>query len=159
MASTSRLLRIAVLATGLGIATLAVAPAAPAAADGDRCDGAQVRTCVSFVRDGDYRFKPKAVITDVAGDGRDFRVRVTNLYLEQKRGDQWVRAEGFGVVHDYDGWHDAQDVVIPANWQYCSYVSGSITLRARATFTWDNFGTGETTESGTSWPVTFHCHP
>ena len=126
-----------VMAGGAAVATgMVLLPSAPASAAGGRCDGHQVRTCVSVgVKDG-YLVRAKASITDVKGDGLNFSVRTTQIRLQQWTGSRWVT-----VVNspDHDGWHPYRDTGHSAR-RYCEG-SGYVRVRARAHFDWKRLGT------------------
>lgn len=126
-----------VMAGGVAVATgLVLLPSAPASAAGGRCDGHQVRTCVSVgVKDG-YRVRARSSVTDVKG-GSNFSVRTTQTHLQQKYNGRW---HNIGVnVKDHDGWHAAKDKARTRR-VHC-HGNGYMVIRARAHFDWKRVGT------------------
>lgn len=122
--------------------------AAPASAAGGRCDGQQVKTCVSIGLDG-ADFRARASVRDMPGSG-DFSVRVTNIQLQQKVGGRWVTELR---NKDHDGWHATKDTG-RTRFAYCPG-TGEVTVRARAHFSWKRVG--QEGEWMNSKPVTVPC--
>ncbi|WP_151523500.1 hypothetical protein [Serinicoccus kebangsaanensis] len=136
-------------------AALAVAgsmmTAAPASAAGQRCDGSQVRTCVSVALPGND-VRARAIIRDVKGDGLDFKVRVTDVQLQRRSGGKWVTLQ---TDRDYDGWHRSVDKSRTYLLHGC-HGNGYVLVRARAHFDWKRVG--QAGEWMNSKAVRVYCH-
>lgn len=141
-----------VLSTAAAVALAgSLMSAAPASAAGGRCDGSQVRTCVSVGLPGSD-IRARASIKDVSGDGLDFKVRVTKIQLQQWTGSRW---ETVMTDTDYDGWHDDRDKARSVRVGGC-HGSGYVLVRTRAHFDWKR--AGQDGEWMTSKAVRAYCH-
>lgn len=138
-----------VMAGGAAVATgLVLVPSAPASAAGGRCDGQQVRTCVSVVKDGHY-VRAKSSVRDMKG-WPNFSVRTTQVRLQVRAGGRWHTVTN---ARDWDGWHAVKDKG-RSKWAVFD-CTGSVRVRAKAHFDWKRAGTDG--EWMTSKPVKVPC--
>lgn len=121
----NRLKRVAALAAGLALGATMLA-ATPAAADGDRCVGQDVKRCIRVQQSGGTYFA-HAGIEDLQGE---YQVKVSNIALQRWNGSSWVTVKSNS---DGDGWFNVRDA---GNTGTYSCTSGSGSFRAKATFDW-----------------------